>query len=219
MGTNRTDEGINAKRVKDARLEIVANLYKRGYSFRKIAAEVKERLGLEKDVSLNTIHGDIKALKKELLETRISDMGFALNLELSRIDDTIRELWLQWEKSKQDYTKRSEKQKGSPRKVQPEPGSLIRPDGSSPEVIKTFQVEKTVQEVIKLGNVAYIAEIRMQLAERRKLIGLYAPERKELTGKDGKDLNQPAAAIDLTKLTDEEKVLLLSIARKNDQQD
>ena len=210
MGTNRTDEGINAKRVKDARLEIVANLYKRGYSFRKIAAEVKERLGLEKDVSLNTIHGDIKALKKELLETRISDMGFALNLELARIDDTIRELWSQWEKSKQDYTKRSETQKGSPKK---------KDDKSPGEVIKTYQVEKTVQEIVQLGNVAYIAEIRMQLAERRKLIGLYAPERKELTGKDGKDLNQPAAAIDLTKLTDEEKVLLLSIARKNDQQD
>lgn len=210
MSTNRTDEGINAKRVKDARLEIVANLYKRGYSFRKIAAEVKERLGLEKDVSLNTIHGDIKALKKELLETRISDMGFALNLELSRIDDTIRELWSQWEKSKQDYTKRSETQKGSPKK---------KDDKSPGEVIKTYQVEKTVQEIVQLGNVAYIAEIRMQLAERRKLIGLYAPERKELTGKDGKDLNQPAAAIDLTKLTDEEKVLLLSIARKNDQQD
>lgn len=210
MSTNRTDEGINAKRVKDARLEIVANLYKRGYSFRKIAAEVKERLGLEKDVSLNTIHGDIKALKKELLETRISDMGFALNLELSRIDDTIRELWSQWEKSKQDYTKRSETQKGSPKK---------KDDKSPGEVIKTYQVEKTVQEIVQLGNVAYIAEIRMQLAERRKLIGLYAPERKELTGKDGKDLNQPATAIDLTKLTDEEKVLLLSIARKNDQQD
>lgn len=209
MSANITSDGINAKRVKEARLEIVANMYKRGYSFRKIAAEVKERLGLEKDVSLNTIHSDIKALKKELLETRISDMEFALNLELSRIDDTIRELWSQWEKSKQDYTKRSETQKGSPKK---------KDDKSPGEVIKTYQVEKTVQEIVQLGNVAYIAEIRMQLAERRKLIGLYAPERKELTGKDGKDLNPPAAAIDLTKLTDEEKAVLLSIARKNDQQ-
>ena len=209
MSANITSDGINGKRVKEARLEIVANMYKRGYSFRKIAAEVKERLGLEKDVSLNTIHSDIKALKKELLETRISDMEFALNLELARIDDTIRELWSQWEKSKQDYTKRSETQKGSPKK---------KDDKSPGEVIKTYQVEKTVQEIVQLGNVAYIAEIRMQLAERRKLIGLYAPERKELTGKDGKDLNPPAAAIDLTKLTDEEKAVLLSIARKNDQQ-
>ena len=33
-----------------------------------------------------------------------------------------------------------------------------------------------------LGNVAYISEIRQQLQERRKLLGLYAPEKKEVSG-------------------------------------
>lgn len=35
------------------------------------------------------------------------------------------------------------------------------------------------------GEVAYIAEVRHQLAERRKLLGLYAPERREISGPAG----------------------------------
>lgn len=33
-----------------------------------------------------------------------------------------------------------------------------------------------------LGTVAYMSEIRQQLQERRKLLGLYAPEKKEVSG-------------------------------------
>jgi hypothetical protein len=199
-----------AQKKKELRLNIVSELYKRGYSVREIAKEVKNRLGLEKEMSTGTVFNDVQTLLKEWKESRIMDTDFALQLELSRIDDTVRELWSQWEKSKQDYTKKSETQKGSPKKADDKK--------DAPDVIKTYQVEKTVQEVVQLGNVAYIAEIRQQLAERRKLIGLYAPERKELTGKDGKDLNPTPAAIDLSELTPEEKQIVLKIARKNDQQ-
>lgn len=33
-----------------------------------------------------------------------------------------------------------------------------------------------------LGDPSYIAEIRKQLEERRKLLGLYAPEKKDING-------------------------------------
>lgn len=33
-----------------------------------------------------------------------------------------------------------------------------------------------------LGDPSYIAEIRKQLEERRKLLGLYAPEKKNISG-------------------------------------
>lgn len=36
--------------------------------------------------------------------------------------------------------------------------------------------------IVVCGNPAYMAEIRQQLVERRKLLGLYAPEKKELSG-------------------------------------
>lgn len=154
-----------------ARLEIVAQLYKRGYSVRKIQSEVMKRLELE-TYSIATVHKDIHTLLDEWRENRIEDMDAALQLELERIDDTVRELWEQWEKSKTDYTKRASKQKGSP----------ARDKQTGATAIRTYQTERTETEVIRLGDPSYISEIRQQLAERRKLLGLYAPEKKDLSG-------------------------------------
>lgn len=157
--------------LKLARLEIVAQLYKRGYSIRKIQSEVVKRLEL-KTYSLATVHKDIQTLLDEWRENRIEDMDAALQLELERIDDTVRELWEQWEKSKTDYTKTARKQKGSP----------SRDNQTGQTAIRTYQTERTETEVIRLGDPSYISEIRMQLAERRKLLGLYAPEKKDIQG-------------------------------------
>ena len=159
------------QQIKLARLEIVATLYKRGYSIRKIQSEVMKRLDL-KTYSVATVHSDIKSLLEEWRENRIEDMDAALQLELERIDDTVRELWEQWEKSKTDYTKTARKQKGSP----------ARDNQTGQTSIRTYQTERTETEVIRLGDPSYIAEIRMQLAERRKLLGLYAPEKKDIQG-------------------------------------
>lgn len=159
------------QQVKLARLEIVATLYKRGYSIRKIQSEVMKRLDL-KTYSLATVHSDIQSLLEEWRENRIEDMDAALQLELERIDDTVRELWEQWEKSKTDYTKTARKQKGSP----------ARDNETGQTSIRTYQTERTETEVIRLGDPSYISEIRMQLAERRKLLGLYAPEKKDIQG-------------------------------------
>lgn len=157
--------------LKLARLEIVAQLYKRGYSIRKIQSEVVKRLEL-KTYSLATVYKDIQTLLDEWRENRIEDMDAALQLELERIDDTVRELWEQWEKSKTDYTKAARKQKGSP----------TRDNQTGQTSIRTYQTERTETEVIRLGDPSYISEIRQQLAERRKLLGLYAPEKKDISG-------------------------------------
>jgi len=164
------------RQLKLARLDIVAELYKRGNSVRKIQSEVMKRLSLE-TYSTATVHKDIQTLLKEWRESRLEDMDLALQLELERIDETCRELWDQWEKSKQDYTKTASKRKGSPSR-----------DKAGQSTIKTYQKEETETEIVQCGNPSYIAEIRQQLTERRKLLGLYAPDKKELTGKDGKDL-------------------------------
>lgn len=163
----------NQKRnqVKLARLEIVAKLYKMGYSIRKIRDEVMRRLDLP-TYSLQTVHKDIRTLLDEWRESRLDDLDDALELELQRIDDTVRELWEQWEKSKTDYSKTESKQKGSP----------SRDKDTGQTTIRTFQTERKETEVVSLGNPAYISEIRQQLAERRKLLGLYAPEKKDVQG-------------------------------------
>lgn len=157
--------------VKLARLEIVSGLYKRGYSYRKIREEVMKRLDL-KTYSLDTVKKDVQTLLDEWRECRLEDTDELVNLELARIDDACRELWEQWEKSKTDYNKTQRKQKGSP----------SRDTQTGQTSIRTYQTERTETEVICLGDASYIAEIRKQLEERRKLLGLYAPEKTEVSG-------------------------------------
>lgn len=169
--------------IKQARLEIVAQLYKRGWTQRKIQAEVMRRLDLP-TYSLNTVHRDIRCLLDEWRESRLDDMDDALQLELSRIDDTVRELWEQWEKSKEDYTRTQMKRRGMPASRN-QNGQTVQHQGGQNQGndrIRTLVVEEKTQNVVGLGNPSYIAEIRQQLAERRKLLGLYAPEKKDVQG-------------------------------------
>jgi len=161
---------------KQARLEIVAQLYKRGYSIRSIRAEVMKRLDLP-TYSTRTVHNDIGTLLDEWRDSRISDMNDALELELARIDDTVRELWEQWEKSKTDYTRTATTRKGAPANRRNSEG-----DGQNERPIQTYAVENKQEQVVRLGDPSYISEIRAQLAERRKLLGLYAPEKKDIQG-------------------------------------
>lgn len=135
-----------------------------------------KRLGLT-SYSTQTVHADIQSLLKEWRESRLSDMEDALQLELERIDDTVRELWEQWEKSKEDYIRTTNTKRGVPTKDKDGKGK-----GDGETKIKTVSTEKIDTNVVGLGNPAYISEIRQQLQERRKLLGLYAPEKKDITG-------------------------------------
>lgn len=157
------------RQMKLARLEIVAQLFKRGYSRRKIREEVKTRLDL-KSYSLGTVQSDVQTLLAEWREDRIENTDDLVQLELERIDDAVRELWGQWEKSKEDFVKQTRRQKGSP----------TRDNQTGQTSIRTYQTERTETDVAGLGDVSYIAEIRKQLEERRKLLGLYAPEKKDI---------------------------------------
>lgn len=177
------------RQIKEARMEIVASLYKRGHSYRDIRSEVMKRLNLE-TYSTKTVHSDVHTLLNEWRENRLDNVDFALQLELERIDETVKELWEQWEKSKSDYTKTSSKRKGAP--------------ADSSGALRTVQKEETETEVIRLGDTSFISEIRQQLMERRKLLGLYAPEQKELT----------VTEYDLSNLTEEQKEILLHIGEQ-----
>ncbi len=182
---------ITKKKIKEARLEIAAKLYKRGYSMRKIQAEVIRRLEL-KSYSLQTVHRDVQYLLAEWRESRLRDIDEAIQLELERIDDIIRECWEQWDKSKEDYKKTASKRKGAPSKT----------EGKAS--IKTIYREEVETDVVRLGDVSYLTEIRHQLAERRKLLGLYAPEEKSVK----------ISEYDLSQLSEEQRDILLSIGEE-----
>lgn len=57
---------------------------------------------------------------------------------------------------------------------------LIRIDDACAESWESYEQSKKRNN--GLGDVRYLAEIRQQLQERRKLLGLYAPEKKEVAG-------------------------------------
>ena len=111
--------GAKGKKMKDyrqaqiVRLDIIAGLYKRGYSYREIRNEVMARLDL-KSYSLETVHKDIGRLLKEWRDTRIENFDHTVQLELERIDEIIKEAWAAWDKSKTDYERKKAKQQGIP---------------------------------------------------------------------------------------------------------
>lgn len=176
--------------IKEGRKEIEAPLYKRGWSIRRITEEVRNRLGTS--CSTRTVWNDINELLDEWRAERIKDVDQRLQLELERIDDAVRELWEQWDKSKENYTRENNKRIGVP-----VPAGDGQGGGEATEIM-TVKRENTSENVVGLGNPAYIAEIRQQLAERRKLLGLYAATKTEVTGKDGTPL------IPAEKMTEEE---------------
>lgn len=167
-------------KLKEWRKEIEAPLYKRGWSIRQITEEVRQRLNTT--CSTRTVWNDIGELLNEWRAARIADVDARLQLELERIDDAVRELWEQWEKSKEDYTRERNKRIGVA-----VPNAEGQGGGEATEIV-TVKRENNSENVVGLGNPAYIAEIRQQLMERRKLLGLYAATKTELTGKDGSPL-------------------------------
>lgn len=184
------------RQAKEARLIIVSQLYKKGYTVRKIREEVMRRLALN-TYSISTVQSDINTLLKEWREYRLTNTEDLVQLELARIDDTVRELWEQWEKSKEDYVKTHRKRKGAPVR------NNEQQDANTEGGIRTFSIEENTTNVIGLGDPAYISEIRQQLMERRKLLGLYAPEKKDITG----DLSFAAFLMESSMIDDAENSL------------
>ncbi len=168
----------------------MADLYKRGWSISKIAAEVRSRMNTT--CSTRTVWRDIQDLLEEWRSLRINDVDQRLQLELERIDDAVSELWEQWDKSKENWVREYNKRTGVPVPVGDGSG------GGEQTEIQTVKRENTTENVVGLGDPRYIAEIRQQLAERRKLLGLYAATKTEVTGRDGTPL------IPAEKMTEEE---------------
>ena len=117
--------------------------------------------------ALGSVHNDIQLLLQEWREENVKNVDELVTLELQRIDECVKQLWAEWEKSKATTTERTIKLKGKPH---------------GRESVKTTATEKTEKEVKGMGDVAYIVEIRRQLEERRKLLGLYAPEKRVVSG-------------------------------------
>jgi len=93
------------------RLQIIAPLYRKGWTEREITAEVRKRLDSPK---YNQAHCDIQRLLKEWREERLTDTDAKITSEVARLKLVIREAWDAWEKSKEDYHEKKSNQQGLP---------------------------------------------------------------------------------------------------------
>lgn len=144
------------------RRKIVAEIKLKGGTYRDIQSAVKTRMHIE-TYSLATVKKDWEACLKEFQQERIENTEQLVTLELQRIDKIIVEAWEAWEKSKKA---KSTEKKGTPRTA---------------GEIATLYI-KEVQTAQECGDPRYLDVIHKQLMERRKLLGLYAPEKHDVTG-------------------------------------
>jgi len=173
------DPNRTAKQIKENRLVTVGELYKRGYNFREIREAVMAKLELD-TYSLGTVKSDVDSLLKDWRKTRIADVDQAIQLELESINTQIKECWYAWDRSKTDYKVKSKKQSG----VAAKGGKSVTPDGKIAEgeaKIQTTAIEQTEKDQAVFGDPRYQDLINKLGMERRKLLGLYAVDKSELT--------------------------------------
>lgn len=194
----------------------MSELRLQGKSVRQIADAVTARLQLKKKVSTGTIHSDLKMLLQQWREDNNQNTEEWVQLEVARVDMLIAELYEAWEKSKKDY----ERTRASQERRQME--ITDKEANTKPKATKYpasfLKQSQSREQVINYGNVGYISEIRKLLEYRAKLLGLYAPDRKELTGANGQPLNPPTTNTTITveELTEDELATLYAIAAKRD---
>ena len=190
-----------------------------GKSVRQIADAVTARLQLKKKVSTGTIHSDLKLLLQQWREDNNQTTEEWVQLEVARVDMLIAELYEAWDKSKKDYERTRASQERNQIEVPQKEGE---DKGGQPKRVtlpaSRLKQSQSREQVINYGNVGYISEIRKLLEYRAKLLGLYAPDRKEVTGANGQPLNPTTSNTTITgeELTEDELATLYAIAAKRD---
>lgn len=94
------------------RLNIIAPLYRKGWTEREITEEVRKRTD---NPHYNTAHADIQRLLKEWQQERLTDTDAKITSEVARLKLVIREAWDAWEKSKEDTHQKNQTQFGTPK--------------------------------------------------------------------------------------------------------
>jgi predicted XRE-type DNA-binding protein len=167
----------------------ITRLYLQGRTQRDIAEVV--------GVSQGQVNHDLKLIQQRWRESSIVDMNEAKQKELAHIDEVRREYWSAWERSKSERTKARQESDGKSK------------DGK-PNVVRA-----TMEREQRDGNPAFLAGVMSCIERRCKLLGLDAPVKSELTGKDGGPIKTEAAnKPDLSKLSLDELLQLRSVLAK-----
>jgi predicted transcriptional regulator len=119
-------------------------------------SSIADKLGIDQA----TVSRDLAELRKEWLERSINHVDQKKAIELAKLDRLEVTYWEAWERSKQNAR------------------TVIKrhtPDGNS--------TERKIEQ--KVGNPTFLEGVLKCIDRRCQLLGLDAPKRTEMTGKDG----------------------------------
>lgn len=149
------------ERAIQERLSIIAPLWRRNWTYQEIRKEVMASTG-RKTYSLETVHRDVERLLEEWSTARINDTDQRVTAELARLDLVIKEAWEMWERSKENYTKTEQRDKGAP----------IRDVNNNKLTVRSIESMKKETEVRGVGDPRFLDVILRAMQQRIKLLGL-----------------------------------------------
>jgi len=172
MSSGRKATGAAAHRTPEQRLDDQAKMW------RAIARDPKvtqRQLAVKLGISQQMVSRDYNAVKDQFLERRNESVELWLTKMIAGYDLQIEEAWTEFERSKAD------REMVSQTAEQGRAGS------------KQTAVKRTEGRIADVRFLDHITRCREQQA---KLLGLYAPERKEVTGAGGGPIDLREASED-----------------------
>lgn len=154
--------GTRTKFQREHDLEKISALYLQGWSQQRIADYLKQERDYE--VSRQTISNDLKEVNRRWRESTTIPLDEHKQKELARIDLLEQTYWSAWEKSLEtaEHTTQRTKDTGNGK-----------------------QYDASIRKEERDGNPAFLAGVERCIKMRMDLLGLEAPKRQEVTGKDG----------------------------------
>lgn len=148
---------------READLVLIEQWYVRDrISQGEIAEKLRALRGYEK-LTQQAISNDIKFLQKRWREMTTMDLDDLKATELRRIDQMELEYWSAWQESKLDAETKTQKVVG---------------EG------KDAKKEVSLRREGRTGNPAYLAGVQWCVEQRCKLLGLYQPQKVELSWRE-----------------------------------
>ena len=145
----------------------ISDLIAKGFNDEQIMSVVNEKYGV--DWNMKHIQ-TMKQLIRRLWRAQMAhDMNEQITEEVNAINVQIKECWEAWERSKKGQTSKTTRTAES--------------RGDIPGSENTYDLTETLlKEDTNTGEVKYMSLINELGKEKRKLLGLYAPEKKEVKG-------------------------------------
>jgi len=147
--------------------EQIAEWYLQGWSQRKIAEKLK--------LALSSINRDIKAIREQWKQRTTINLDEYKTVKLVEIANSKKRAWEGWERSCEEF--KAKTGIGKPIQKTDSKGNVI---GEELKIIS-----QTIHTETRNGDPRFLSEVNKLISEECKLLGLYAPQKNEHTGKDG----------------------------------